>query len=155
MGIYKLLQNFYCVIIHQNIIWQLNIFFKKYSILTFSVETSHEFRLNITCDCTVYWSCIVYLFRFLISRYLTVVCSNSTMAFRTKKNIMILNAVIWVLSGIFNIYTALIHEIKSIGEWPPSICEVILWTAFVWDILNFQTVLTVKVPVRMRFFSPT
>ena len=38
------------------------------------------------------------------------------MAFRTKKNIVILNVVIWLLSGIVNIYTALIHEVKSIGE---------------------------------------
>ena len=29
---------------------------------------------------------------------------------------MILNAVIWLVSGIFNIYTALIHEVKSIGK---------------------------------------
>ena len=59
---------------------------------------------------------IYIVFYFLFPRYLTVVCSNSTMAFRTKKNIVILNVVIWLLSGIVNIYTALIHEVTSIGE---------------------------------------
>ena len=41
--------NFHCVIIHWNIDIGLNIFLKKYWILTFSAATtSHQFHLNVT-----------------------------------------------------------------------------------------------------------
>ncbi len=72
-------------------------------------------------------------------RFLTVVYSNSTMAFRTKQNIIILNVVIWTLCGILNIGTAAVHEVKTFGKFWKRDSKLLFWRhkftttgSFVW-----------------------